>query len=301
LRLDSKAVRLARRQHGLLTHAQALALGYSISEIRTHLHTGAWAEIRRGVYVIGGVPPSWEQTLAAVTLGFDDCWISHGTGAKLLGLKHPPQLGGIEIVRPYGKHRRLDGVIEHRSRIITPADVTRVRRIPVTSIGRTIVECSGLLTPKQTGEMLDDAKRRHPNAIEETRAAFARLASGGRRRLRSVKEALAHRIPGYDPGESDLELRTLRTLVAAGLPMPVQQLRIVLNGQRRRIDLAYTDAKVAIELQSWEWHGGRAAFDADHAKANELVSIGYRLLQITSDASDADIVRWVTDTRNLAA
>lgn len=301
MRLDSKAARIARRQYGLLTHAQALALGYSISEIRTHLHTGAWAEIRRGVYVIGGVPPTWEQTLAAVTLGYDDCWISHGTGAKLLRLKHVPQIGAIEILRPYGKHRRLDGVIEHRSRIITPADVTRAKKIAVTSIGRTIVECSGRLTPTQTGEMIDDAKRRHPNAVEETRAAFARLASGGRRRLRSVKVALSLRLPGYDPGESDLELRALRILLAAGLPMPVQQLRIVLNGQRRRIDLAYPDLKIAIELLGWEWHGGRAAFDADHARANELVAIGYRLLQITSEASDEDIVRWVTETRAIAA
>lgn len=301
MKLHTKAARVAHRQYGMLTYAQALDLGYSRSQIRTNVLTGAWVEIRKGVYIVGGVPPSWEQALLAVTLGFDDCWISHGTAGRLLTLKHAPQIDGIEILRPYGKHRRVDGVIEHRSRIITPADVTRSSRIPVTSIGRTIVECSGRLTPRQTGEMIDDAKRRHPQALEETRAAFARLASGGRRRLRGIRSALALRLPGYDPGESDLELRALRVLVAAGLPMPVQQLRIVLNGQRRRIDLAYPKEKVAIELKGWEWHGGRAAFDADHARGNELVAIGYRLLQFTSETSDDDLVRLVTQTRALAA
>lgn len=301
MKLHTKAARVAHRQYGLLTHAQAIDLGYTRSQIRTNLHTGAWAEIRKGVYVVGGVPPSREQTLLAVTLGFEDCWISHGTSARLRKLKHAPEIDGIEVLRPYGKHRRVDGVVEHRSRIITPADVTRVQRIPVTSIGRTIVECSGRLTPRQTGEMLDDAKRRHPQALEETRAAFARLASGGRRRLRGIRAVLALRIPGYDPGESDLELRALRVLVAAGLPMPVQQLRITLNGQRRRIDLAYPELKIAIELLGWEWHGGRAAFDADHARSNELVSVGYRLLQFTSETSDEDMVRFVTDTRAIAA
>ncbi|HEX4904651.1 MAG TPA: type IV toxin-antitoxin system AbiEi family antitoxin domain-containing protein [Acidimicrobiales bacterium] len=301
MKLHTKAARVAHRQYGMLTYAQALELGYSRSQIRTHVSTGAWVEIRKGVYIVGAVPPSWEQTLCAVTLGFDDCWISHGTAGRLQKLKHAPLVDGIEILRPYGKHRRVDGVIEHRSRIITPADVTRVQRLPVTSIGRTIVECSGRLTPKQTGEMIDDAKRRHPQALEETRAAFARVASGGRRRLRGIRAALGLRIPGYDPGESDLELRALRVLVAAGLPMPVQQLRVTLNGQRRRIDLAYPDLKIAIELLGWEWHGGRAAFDADHARSNELVAIGFRLLQFTSETSDADMVRLVTQTRAIAA
>lgn len=301
MKLHTRAARVAHRQYGLLTYTQALDLGYSRSQIRTNILTGAWVEIRKGVYIVGGVPPSWEQTLLAVTLGFDDCWISHGTAGRLLTLKHAPQIDGIEILRPYGKHRRVDGVVEHRSRIITPADVSRMSRIPVTSIGRTIVECSGRLTPRQTGEMIDDAKRRHPQALEETRAAFARLASGGRRRLRGIRSALALRLPGYDPGESDLELRAIRVLVAAGLPTPVQQLRITLNGQRRRIDLAYPTEKVAIELKGWEWHGGRAAFDADHARGNELVAIGYRLLQFTSETSDGDLVRLVTQTRALAA
>ena len=301
MKLHERAARVARRQYGLLAHPQATAIGYTPRQIRTLLHDGVWVEIRRGVYIVGGVPPSWEQALLAVTLGFDDCWIAHGTAARLWNLRHAPQIDGIEILRPYGKHRRVDGVVEHRSRIVTSADTARTARIPVTSIGRTIVECSGRLTPRQTGEMIDDAKRRHPQALEETRAAFARLASGGRRRLRGVRAALSLRLPGYDPGESDLELRALRVLVAGGLPMPVQQLRVVLNGERRRIDLAYPTEKVAIELLGWEWHGGRAAFDADHARGNELVAIGFRLLQFTSETSDDDMVRLVTQTRALAA
>jgi hypothetical protein len=299
--LDARVARVARRQYGLLSCVQALAIGYSPKQIRTRLRRGTWTAVRRGVYVIGGAPPSWEQTLLAVTLAVEECWISHGTAARLRQLRHAPEIGAIEVLRPYGKHRGGEGVIEHRSRIISPADVSRHLRIPVMSIGRTIVECSGRLTPVQTGEMIDDAARRHRRTLEETRAAFARVASGGNRRLASIRTALALRLPGYDPGESDLELRALRTLVAAGLPMPVQQLRITLNGRRRRIDLAYPELKIAIELLGWEWHGGRAAFDADHARSNELVSVGYRLLQFTSETSDEDMVRHVTDTRAVAA
>jgi predicted transcriptional regulator of viral defense system len=296
-----RVVRRARLQYGLISHAQCLALGMAASTINRRLSTGSWTQIRRGVYVVGGVPPSWEQSLMAVSLSFDDCWLSHGTGARLLGLTHAPEIGGIEALRPYGRYRRLDGVIAHRSRIITPADVTRHKRIAVTSVGRTIVDCSGRLTVATTAKMLDDAMRHNKRVLEETRAAFARLAGGGRRRFGNIREVLGKRIPGYDPGESDLELRAINVLTSAGLPMPVQQLRIVLNRQRRRIDLAYPELRIAIELLGWAYHGLRGRWDDDHARANELVAIDWRLLQFTSETTDADMVRLVTAVRGLAA
>jgi hypothetical protein len=301
MRLDAMASRHARRQYGLLTRAQALALGYSPKQIRTKLELGTWVEIRRGVYIVGGVPPSWEQALCAVVLPFDDAWIGIGTAARHLDLPNAPTVEGIEVVRPYGKHRRVDGVVEHRSRIITPADVTRHKGIAVTSAGRTIIDCSGRLTVAQTGKMIDHAMRKHRLALEDTRACFARLSGGGRRRMQSAAGALAARIPGYDPGESDLEINTLRTIVAAGLPMPVQQHRIVLNGKRCRIDLSYPPEKVAMELQSWDWHGGRESFDDDKARMSDLTAIGWRGIEITSRHSAADIVRWVSGALEHAA
>ena len=119
--------------------------------------------------------------------------------------------------------------------------------------------------------------------------------------MQSAAGALAARIPGYDPGESDLEINTLRTIVAAGLPMPVQQHRIVLNGKRCRIDLSYPPEKVAMELQSWDWHGGRESFDDDKARMSDLTAIGWRGIEITSRHSAADIVRWVSGALEHAA
>ena len=163
--LDERAARVARRQFALLLRRQALDMGFTPKQIRTRLDRGQWTEIRRGVYVGGGAPPSWEQTVFAVTLAVGECWISHGSAAKLLGMRYAPQLDAIEVVRPYGHHRNLEGVLAHRSRLLVPADVTRHKRIPVTSVARTIVECSGRLDVKQTGQLIDDAKRNDPLAL----------------------------------------------------------------------------------------------------------------------------------------
>lgn len=292
--LDERAARIARRQHALLARRQALDIGFTPKQIRTRLHRGQWVEIRRGVYLVGAAPPSWEQSAMAATLAVDDCWISHGSAAKLLGFRHAPQVGGIEVVSPYGRHRDLPGIVSHRSRILVAADVTRHKLIPVTSVARTIVECSGRLDVKRTGKLIDDAMRADPLALERTRACFARLAGGGRRRLRAVRGALSARLPGYDPGESDPELLVLRAIIRAGLPMPEQQHRVTIGGKRFRIDLAYPEWKIAIELASWAWHRGRESFDDDRARAADLVAEGWRVLEVTDRHTEPDIARWVS-------
>jgi very-short-patch-repair endonuclease len=59
---------------------------------------------------------------------------------------------------------------------------------------------------------------------------------------------------------------------------------------RDRIDVAYPEARLAIELDGWDTHRSRSAFQADRAKGNDLVLIGWRLLRFTSTSTDAEIV-----------
>jgi len=50
----------------------------------------------------------------------------------------------------------------------------------------------------------------------------------------------------------------------------------------RYADFAYPEANVAIEIDSWEWHSDRQAFDAERARRNELEELGWHVLQITT-------------------
>ena len=85
----------------------------------------------------------------------------------------------------------------------------------------------------------------------------------------------------------------LRVLVAAGLTAPVQQHRVRIGGRTFRVDLAYVGIKLAIELDGWEFHGSRSAFDDDRARANALVAAGWTVLRFTSRSTDAEIVACV--------
>jgi very-short-patch-repair endonuclease len=47
------------------------------------------------------------------------------------------------------------------------------------------------------------------------------------------------------------------------------------------IDVAFPDAKVAIEVDGWAWHVDADRFRADRRKGNALVRAGWTLLRFT--------------------
>jgi very-short-patch-repair endonuclease len=109
-----------------------------------------------------------------------------------------------------------------------------------------------------------------------------------------MREILEHRLPGYEPGESHPEKRIVDVLVRAGLPEPTRQHSVTFGGRRYRIDLCYPAAKIAIEYDGWDHHKGRRAFDADRARGNDLVLLGFQLLRFTSKSSDHTIADTVS-------
>ncbi len=111
--------------------------------------------------------------------------------------------------------------------------------------------------------------------------------------MNRVHALLRKRLPGYEPGESDLEMRVLRAIVGSNLPEPCQQHTVTLAGRRCRIDLAYPELKLAIEVDGWEHHRTRSAFDADRARENDLVAAGWRVLRFTSRSDAPEIARLV--------
>ncbi len=121
---------------------------------------------------------------------------------------------------------------------------------------------------------------------------MGRLHPGPGRSLKAMHKVLGERWPGYDPGESDLETRAVRAIARAGLPLPRQQYRMRLAGRPVRIDLAYPELKIAIEVDSWEFHGQvRSQFDCDHIRRDELVLLHWTPFTFTSAMSDEYFVR----------
>jgi hypothetical protein len=84
--------------------------------------------------------------------------------------------------------------------------------------------------------------------------------------------------------ESELEIWGV-THVLPGtpqLPAPVQQYRIRLDdGRWVRLDAAYPEARVAVELDGAAFHGSRAARERDLRRDTALAALGWVVLRFS--------------------
>jgi hypothetical protein len=100
---------------------------------------------------------------------------------------------------------------------------------------------------------------------------------------------LAARLPGYDPGESELEARIARIIQAHGLPRPAHQHRVSYGSHRYRIDLAWPDRKLYLEGNGFGFHMLATDLDSDARRQNELVLDGWIPIEITWRMTDGEI------------
>ncbi len=141
----------------------------------------------------------------------------------------------------------------------------------------------------QLGIATDFARRERQLRLVDLRRCVAGLPPAPGRKPTRIHAVLRARLEHHDESESGLEMRVLRAIVAAGLPEPVQQHRLRIGERWRRIDLAYPELKLAIEVDGWTHHGPRSAFDADRARENELEIIGWDRLHFTSAFTDKQV------------
>jgi very-short-patch-repair endonuclease len=291
---DRAVAEIARRQHGLVALAQARECGLSSAQISVRVGTGRWSTVRRGVFLVNGVPPTWEQVVRAACLATADVAAASGlTAGRLWGLRLPrPEQ--VELTTPPGRQVRLAGVRHHRRSDLSPVDLTGCRGIPTTNPARTLVDTSGEVPPAALGVVVDDALRRRLVTLGDLRACHQRVDTGpGRRALIAMRAVLAERQVGYDPGGSDRELAVSRILRRAGLPPPVPQFRVRIGSRTYILDYAYPRESVTLEFDGWDVHGTFSAFHADRQRARALVAVGWRLVLVTAQTTPAELVATV--------
>jgi len=75
-------------------------------------------------------------------------------------------------------------------------------------------------------------------------------------------------------------------LRAAGLPEPEAQYEIHAAGRLvARVDFAYPELLLAIEVDGYRWHSARHHLDRDRDRRNDLTELRWRILHITHEAT----------------
>lgn len=67
------------------------------------------------------------------------------------------------------------------------------------------------------------------------------------------------------------------------------------------VDVLWPEAKLVAELDSWEHHGHRAAFERDRARDPQFLIGGYRTIRVTNRRLDREASELASEIRELLA
>jgi very-short-patch-repair endonuclease len=188
--------------------------------------------------------------MAAVLACGEGAVLSHRCAAALWGILRS-QNGPVDVTVPTtaGKSRRA-GIALHRSTTLIADQCTRRHEIPVTTPRRTLDDLRPLLSPA-----------RFSSAVRQ--AEFRRLPLGNRERGTEVS--------------SELEAKMLSLCRRHRLPQPAVNVGV----DRYVVDFLWAAQSLIAEVDGWESHRTRWAFEEDRARDARLAVRGYRTVRFT--------------------
>jgi very-short-patch-repair endonuclease len=276
--VDRELAALAAGQHGLVTRAQAAALGLTKAALQWRCDAGSLRALQAGVYVVGGAPDTWHQRMLGACLAAGGLAVaSHRSAARLWGLLGEEEIVELTVCRP--KSPRPAGVMWHRSRDLVPAHSTVRNGVPVTNPMRTLVDLGAVVKSWVVEDALDRGLSARLFPLSAVEWMLHDVARPGRRGCGVLRKVLDERALGTARPDGLLEPRMARLLRDAGLPRPTFQYAV--PGTRYRVDFAYPDARLAIEVDGYASHGTRTAFEADRDRQNCLVLAGWMVIRFT--------------------
>lgn len=281
---------LADRQHGVVARRQ---LPLSDTIIRNRVRSGHLIRMHRGVYAVGHARLRREGVwLAAVLSLGDGAALSHRDAAALHDIRSS---NGTRIDVTVPGPRRGDARIRaHRVRALDPADTTRVDGIPVTTVARTLVDLAAILAHDHLARAINEAERRGLLDIVALDAARDRVRNRPGTGHTTLTAALAdHTRRGLTLAHEGLEDRFPALVEAHGLPRPATN----VHTDAGEVDALWPDARVAIELDGWEFHRTRRAFQHDRTKGNALALAGWTVLRFTHADVMHDGARVIAELR----
>lgn len=159
--------------------------------------------------------------------------------------------------------------------------------VPVTSATRTIVDLSAVATINEIEIALDDACHRGLTTTARVGAEVDRLRRKvGTGHIRAVLNLKVSDAAGAQAAsaESPLESRTGILLRASDLPQPVPQFEVFDRRQFvARVDFAWPEHLIALEVDGFSVHGNRAAWERDRERQSRLAAIGWRVHHVTHE------------------
>ncbi len=153
-------------------------------------------------------------------------------------------------------------------------DWVAIEGIPVTAVPRMLLDLAAAVKYEQLEKLVERTEERGLFDLRAVEGLLARtVGHHGHKRLRTA-------IALYQPTSftrSGLEKRFLELVIAAGLPQP--HTNYVDHGFE--LDCYWPEYRFAVELDVFETHGTRAAFERDRKRHEDLLLAGIEMIRVT--------------------
>jgi very-short-patch-repair endonuclease len=238
------------------------------------LRSGFLHQLHRGVYAVGHLAlPQYAREQAALLAAGESSLISHGSALWLWGLINAPP-ADVHVTVVDGWRRKRPGIRLHRVAAIDDGHIRTRHGIRTTSPARALIEYAADAPAQALEDAVAEARTTPLLRGGELEKVLARV---GRMRGAAAMRAFLREEAGPGITRSHAERRFRKMLREARLPQPLTNVHIA----GEEADFVWPEHKVILEVDSYQFHGHRRAFENDRRKDMVWADAGYHVIRIT--------------------
>ncbi|MBA3653734.1 MAG: hypothetical protein H0W70_06010, partial [Actinobacteria bacterium] len=295
--LDARMRALARKQHHVLSRAQARSCGADWRQITARVSSGEWEWVTHRVLRLVGGRRSYEQLCMIAVLHTGGVLCGETTLA-LCDLPGYPRKSRVHIAIDRGQRNyALDFVRIHELRSLPPHHTMRINGVPSVTPTRAIYDLAARYPWLKVHRTIKNAWRRKLTSGGVIHRMGPEWLRRGRAGTKAMRHVLAITPIDFDLPDSNLEDRFFSILENAGLPRLKRQSN--LGDDSRwigRVDGKDPELPLIGEVDSEMFHFAPIDGEDDEARDAAFGEAGLKVVRFTEHEiwhePDVVIARW---------
>jgi hypothetical protein len=288
---DARLARWFAQNNSIVSIADAAAIGVGERALLRRHAAGLLVREHAGVSRDAAVPRTASTRLQAALSALPAAYVSGHSLMRLHDLRgewsERPELtivGGDE-------HIELEGVRIHRIDRIEPRDRQRRGGLPILSPPLGLLTLGASAAPWKVKTAVHDMVFQGYTALALLLQALKEYATSGRNGVTSFRRGVLSLDKGGRATQTNLELTVLEPIHAApGIPEPHVQFPVVDgDGRKRKLDVAWPDAGLDLEVDGDRWHLSAKDRAAMKVRDRALREVGYETWRVDSDQVAHDL------------